>query len=69
MRKNAHFRGYNDVPWFIKEAIGWPDHYDNLSTEQQAFVYHLCVEIVSPPQLRENLQEIRDDLEEIIEDL
>ena len=46
MRKNAHFRGYNDVPWFIKEAIGWPDHYDNLSTEQ-----------------------IRDDLEEIIEDL
>jgi len=69
MKKNLEFRAFNDVPWYIKEAVGWPGAYSSLTTEQQNFVYSLCLEALSSSSTREDLKNLKKDLEEIIENL
>jgi hypothetical protein len=66
MKKNLELKAFNDVPWFIKDAIGWPDNYMNLTTDQQTFVYNLCV---AKDSTREDLEGLKEDLETIIADL
>lgn len=69
MKINSEFKAYNDIPWFTKEAIGWPDNFMKLSTEQQNFVRDLCFQIISSSSIRDDLQNLKTDLEEIIGNL
>ena len=64
------FKVYRDVPWYVKESIGWPDNYDQLSTDQQNFIDEFYLKVVtelSIADLKEDLTVIKSDLEDLID--
>ncbi len=60
---------YDELPGFVKENIKFPSNYMYLSRDQQEFVDSL-VEIVCdfyPQPVKEELEYLKDELEQIIE--
>lgn len=60
---------YGEIPWRVKEDVGFPPQYYNLSYEQQVFVDHLLDKVVEMSDTIEKLEKANNDLEETIEEL
>ena len=64
--KMKTYKFYNNVPWYVKEAIGFPDNFNNLTIEQETFVNELCFGLIEQ-EIKESLVDIKSELEEVID--
>tara|TARA_B100000282_G_C31678253_1_gene465463 strand:- start:619 stop:819 length:201 start_codon:yes stop_codon:yes gene_type:complete len=60
------YKFYNEVPWYVKEAIGFPVNFNNLSVEQETFINELCFRLIRD-DIKESLLGIKSELEEVID--
>ena len=60
------YKFYNEVPWYVKEAIGFPVNFNNLTVEQETFINELCFRL-SRDDIKESLLGIKSELEEVID--
>ena len=40
------YKFYDEVPWYVKEAIGFPVNFNNLTVEQETFINELCFRLI-----------------------
>jgi hypothetical protein len=60
------YKFYNEVPWYVKEAIGFPINFNNLTVEQETFINELCFRLIKS-DIKESLLGIKSELEEVID--
>jgi hypothetical protein len=60
------YKFYNEVPWYVKEAIGFPVNFNNLTVEQETFINELCFRLIKS-DIKESLLGIKSELEEVID--
>lgn len=60
------YKFYNNVPWYVKEAIGFPDNFNSLTVEQETFINELCFGLIKD-DIKESLLGIKSELEDVID--
>ena len=67
--RNKVEKGYEDMPYHIKENAGFPLRYYDLSVDQRFFVdsmFDSCYNIVTTePEVNEEIENLKDLVEEI----
>ena len=60
------YKFYDEVPWYVKEAIGFPVNFNNLTVEQETFINELWSRLIKN-DIKESLLGIKSELEEVID--
>jgi len=51
---------YNNIPWRIKEDLGYPNNYYQLSYEQKVFIDYLLDKVV---EMSDNIESLETEIE------